>query len=51
MSTIISSQISDTEDAKVDLDGEEIELTIDIGMVFLFCFFIINLCGLFYLVK
>ena len=33
MSAIISSQISDTEDARVDLDGEEIELTIDIGMV------------------
>ena len=35
MSTIISSQLSDTEDAEVDLDGEKIELTIDIGMVFI----------------
>ena len=36
MSTIISSQISDKdEDDKVDLDGEKIELTIDIGMVFI----------------
>ena len=36
MSTIISSQISDDEDAKVNLDGETVELMIDIGMVFCF---------------
>ena len=35
MSTIISSQITDIEGAKVDLDGEKIELTIDIGTVFI----------------
>ena len=38
VSTIISSQISDTEESDavvVDLDGEKIELTIDIGMVFI----------------
>ena len=41
MSTIISSQISDNEDARVNLDGETVELIIDIGMVFVFllCFF------------
>ena len=34
-SAIISTQLSDTEDEKVDLDGDGIELNIDIGMVFI----------------
>ena len=34
VSTIISSQISDDEGTKVNLDGETVELMIDIGMVF-----------------
>ena len=36
MSAITSSQLTDTENIEITLDGEEIELMIDIGMVLYF---------------
>ena len=46
MSAIISSQITDTdsEDTTVDLGDENVELRIDIGMVFLLMYFLLHLC-------
>ena len=44
MSTIISSQISDDEDARVNLDGETVELMIDIGMVCVFIALLVGMC-------